>query len=173
MAAVGTVRGSGYAASLNVDGRGCAVRPVPGSALGRATGLVVVARTDREVAAAAAWMPGRVLVLSPPALDRDCLRRVLAATELSAFAGLIVLADDRTDLGPLAAAQAGIPMVRAIREPDRDRIRRAVRAVIDVSPVDTRGGFVPSPRRERQHRSSPPITGSTVPGTIEPSGRPA
>ena len=173
MDVAGTVRGGGYGASLSVDGRVCAARPVTGSALGHATGLVVVARSDRDVAAAAAWLPGRVLVLSHPALEADCLRRLLATTELSAFAGLIALADERTDLGPLAVAQVGIPMVRAVREPDRDRIRRAVRAVIDVSPVDTRGGFVPSPRRERQHRSSPPITGSSVPGTIDLSGRPA
>lgn len=161
------MRRAGSVATLSVEGRACAARALPGSAVGRASGLVALAQCGRGVADAVGWMPGRILVLSDAALSPPCLRWLLSSTDLTNFAGVVVLADDASQVGPLAAAGAGIPMVLVSRGPDRERVRRAVRVSIEVAPATRPVAPVPPPRPAPNRRSASNVTASTVPGTID------
>ena len=163
----GALREGHIDATLSVEGRACAARPLPGSALGIVSGLVALAWGERGVTDVLGWLPGRVLVLANASNDPRQLRQLLAAADLSTFAGLVVLADDRADPAQFGPIDADIPQVLVTRAPDRERILRAVRVSIDVGrDRPTVVPSVPAPRHERSRRMQVPMP-SAVPGIVD------
>ena len=138
-------------ATLLVDGRGCWVHAVRGSALGTASGVVVRIDSDGSLAAATSWMPGRIALVSACALTTDRLRGLVGHATDAPFAAVVVLVDERDDIGRLGAIEAAIPVLTAGRPSDRVWLERAVHADLSVHPA----GQAPLPghpvhqRRER------------------------
>lgn len=157
--------GGTYSASLSVDGRWCTARPMRGSALGRVSGLAVVAETESDVLETVAWMPGRVLVLCGDAITRTSAPVVVNSAHLATFIAIVVVTDDLSDLGHMGDDGLPIPVVVVSREADQSWLRRAVRVTVGVrarphEDVDVRGHRV-----ERRRRVATPAIGG-VPGAV-------
>jgi hypothetical protein len=137
---------------LSVDGREFAARPVPGTGVGRVSGLCVRGTSPQSVRAALDWMPGRILVLADSGLAAECLVSVARSAHLDTLSAIVVLADPGTDLGPLSQVESAVPVVVISRESDQERVRRALRLVVEVragdpGTVDLRTAAPPRPRR--------------------------
>jgi hypothetical protein len=137
---------------LSIDGREFTAQPVPGTGVGRVSGLCVRGTSPQSVRAALDWMPGRILVLADSGLAANCLASVARSAHLDTLSAIVVLADPGTDLGPLSHVECLVPVVVVTRESDQERVRRALRLVVEVGPgdpgtVDLRAASPPRPRR--------------------------
>lgn len=151
-------------ATLSVEGREFPARPLPGSAMGSASGIVVLVESEAVLHDAEAWMPGRVLVLTDKELPHRVIDALLAETRVTTFVAIVVLCDQDSDLGLLGGAQLGIPMVAITRPADREWVRRALRVTLAVHPAQA---VAPSVRRARPGRRRVPEAASTaMPGTV-------
>ncbi|MGB7981499.1 MAG: hypothetical protein WCF36_11985 [Candidatus Nanopelagicales bacterium] len=137
---------------------------MPGSGLGQALGLGVLARTIIAVRSALDWMPGRILVLADDGLAEACQERIAHSAHLRTLAGIVVLADDEMDLSHLAAVESSVPMVLVVRSHDQRCLRRAVRIGVEVRQgvpqVDLR------PHRFAHSRHAGVHADSSAPGTV-------
>lgn len=154
-----------HTASLNVDGRAFEARPLRGSALGQATGLAVVAPTERDVLEAVAQLPGRVLILCSEAITRQTVPVVVNSAHLETFVAIVVVTDDPADLGRIAVSGVPIPIVVVSREVDREWLRRAVRVTVGVRADGQAEVDVRSHRPERRRRV-PSSSSLGAPGTV-------
>lgn len=155
-----------YSASLRVDGRIVECRPMRGSGQGEVSALAAVACSERDVLDAAAWLPGRVLVLTGQAITRNTVPVVVKGAHLATFAGLVVITDDLRDLGHMGESGLPVPVVFVQREEDHAWMRKAMRVTVSVvkrsdTVLDVRGD-----RPERRRRPSMAVVNS-VPGIIK------
>jgi hypothetical protein len=149
-------------ATVGVEGRTCGARALPGSGRGSATGLVVFADSEAAVRDAAAWMPGRILVLSDEVGPPRVVEALIAEARATTFAAIVVLcADDAVPRG--GNASATIPVVAVSREADQEWVRRAVRISVTVDQTPS-AASVPTPRRRPRRVAGPVAAG--MPGTI-------
>lgn len=153
----------GLHATLTAEGRTCAVRPVRGSALGRASGVAVRVGCEAGLRHAATWMPGRIAVVSGSALSAACLQPYVGAPEEPLFAGVVVLVDEADDLARLGSLTSTVPIVAAGRPADRVWLERAMRIVLVVAAPELTPGTVPEPRHRRERR---PTVTFGPPGTV-------
>ncbi|MGV1005825.1 MAG: hypothetical protein ACOYEV_13925 [Candidatus Nanopelagicales bacterium] len=153
-----------FSASLRVDGRVVECRPMRGSGMGEVSGLAVVACTERDVLDAAAWLPGRVLVLTGRSITRNTVPVVVKGAHMATFAGLVVIADDLHDLGHMGESGLPVPVVFVQREADHAWMRKAMRVSVSVlersEVLDVRGD-----RPERRRRPAISVVNS-VPGIV-------
>ena len=151
---------------LSVDGREFAAQPVPGTGVGRVSGLCVRGTSPQSVRAALDWMPGRILVLADSGIAPECLVSVARSAHLDTLSGIVVLADGGTDLAPLSRVECAVPVVVVSRESDQERVRRAVRLVVEVHAGDPESVDLrtPSPPRPRRGGSASIVLGT--PGTV-------
>ena len=158
-------------ASLLLDGRECSVHPFRGSALGRASGVVVRIGNDASLDGATGWMPGRIAVVTVAALTTDTLRHLVGHHHgEEPFAGVVILVDERDDLSRLGGVEAGVPVVVSGRSADRVWLQRAVHADLWVHVPGQPSLAAPvRPRRERHD-----AVRFGEPGTVRfhPSGAP-
>jgi hypothetical protein len=154
-------------ATLSVEGRACAARPLSGCAVGHVAGVAVLADSEHAMHEAEAWMPGRILVLTDDRIPHRVIDALLAEARATTFAAIVVLCHDDADLGRLGDARLGIPIVVVTRPTDRERVRRAVRLSLSVQPAQAG----PSVRGRhhvrhagRRHVDGPVAT--QVPGTV-------
>jgi hypothetical protein len=162
-------------ATVITEGRECQARALPGSAVGSATGPVVLADCVSTLHASAGWMPGRILVLTEHAATLEILDELLDAPNALGFVGIVVLADERsTSLAqegdPPSRSIAAIPVVLVSRAQDRECVRHAVRLSLQVQDTAIEAP-IPAPRHHLRRRGAPPgrsRDGShRVPGTID------
>ena len=153
----------GLHATLTAEGRTCAVRPVRGSALGRASGVAVRVGCEASLQHAATWMPGRIAVVSGSALSAACLQPYVGVSEEPLFAAVVALVDEADDLARLGTLTWAVPIVAAGRPADRVWLERAVRLVLAVAAPDLNPGSVPEPRHRRERR---PTVTFGPPGTV-------
>lgn len=155
--------GAGYVATLNVEGRYCAARPLRGSCLGTATGLCVHVDSPTGLRAAATSLPGRILVL-----DRDALvQGILDGLPVGAtFAAIVVLTADRAALERIGSPLVDVPSVAVSRPIDQEHVRRAVRVTVTVQDGPSATPAVPTPRHSSRRRAPGP-TAARTPGTID------
>lgn len=159
-------KGAGeYSASLNVDGRPCAARPMRGSGLGEATGLAVVAASEQEVLDAVSWMPGRILVLCGEAITPAAVPVIINSAQLATFRGIVVITDDQVDLGHMGDTRLPIPIVYVHRQADQAWMRRAVRITVCVQTHGEHTLDVRNARTERTRRTLPTAV-LGAPGTV-------
>ncbi len=156
---------SAFSASLRVDGRIVECRPMRGSGTGEVSGLAVVAGSDRDVLDAAAWLPGRILILVGSALTRNTVPVVVKGAHMATFAALVVISDDLLDFGHMGESGLPVPVVFVEREADHAWMRKAMRVTVSVSEradnvLDVRGG-----RSERRRRPTVSVV-TSVPGTV-------
>lgn len=172
----GSVAGTGaLQATLSAEGRSCSARAMRGTAVGSACGPAVVAEHADSLRDAAAWMPGRILVLCGDALSPQVLTSVL--TGPPSFAAVVALTGDPETLGTPADEDgdmptAAIPLVAVVREQDQLWVRRAVRLFVEVQVgtqlrLERSGPQIVLPRPRRPRRSGVPTLGVPgVPGAV-------
>ncbi len=119
-------------ATLDVDGRPCAARPMRGSGAGHAEGLATVARTVDDVLEACRWMPGRVLVLCAGAITPESSSVIARSARLATFAAIVVVAQDVTALARMGAERLPVPAVVVTRAEDRALVCRATQVSVGV-----------------------------------------
>lgn len=153
-------------ATLSVDGRACRARPMAGSGEGTASGLAVLAQTEGEVLEAAAWMPGRVLILCGEAITRSTIPVVVNSAHLSTFVGIVVVTRDLVDLGHMGTGGLPIPVVVVQRDADLQWMRRAVRVTLGVHPVADEEIDIRLPTQDRRRRQQPVPALLGPPGTV-------
>lgn len=162
--------GAGFVATLSVEGRPCAARPLRGSCLGTATGLCTHVDAPGALRAAATSLPGRILVLAGEALVDGALDRLPVG---STFAAIVVLTGDRADLERIGAPLIDVPCVAVAQAVDQELVRRAVRVTITVQDGPGPAVELPVPRQAvRRRRAAGAPAGSSVPpartpGTID------
>jgi hypothetical protein len=167
---LGARSGAGFVASLSVEGRPCAARPLRGSCLGTATGLCVHVDSPSGLRAAATSLPGRILVLSGEALVDGVLDSLPVG---STFAAIVVLTGDRVALERIGSPLIDVPCVAVAHAVDQDCVRRAVRVTVTVQDGPAPIAEVPAPRRAVRARRPPGPAGVTTlpptrtPGTID------
>ncbi len=151
-------------ALLDVEGRACEVRPLRGTGIGRVCGPAVVVDSLEALRVATGWLPGRVLVLGPDAIEPACLA-ILDRLPAGAFAAIVVLTDDVAALAGLNLPGGQVPAVAVLRPTDRDMVRRGILICVTVADRSEVRHRVPAPRRPRRR---PGVTQrSGVPGTID------
>lgn len=155
-------------ATLTVEGRTCAARPIPASCVGAASGLAVVADSARAARDATRWMPGRILVLTEQGLAACLDGGVLADLARWGFAAVVLLVQDEP---AVRADWPHLPIVVVSRPQDQEHVRRAVRICVEVVDAPTTATTVPRPRHPRRRQRIAPwhASGSVhrVPGTID------
>lgn len=156
--------GAGYTATLSVEGRPCAARPLRGSCLGTASGLCVHVDSRAALHGAATSLPGRILVLSGGALTPGVLDALPVG---STFAGIVVLTGERAVLQQIGSPLLDIPSVTVSRPVDQDLVRRAVRVSVTVQDGPIVVPALPSPRPVVRRRLPVGNGGSRTPGTID------
>lgn len=154
-----------YSATLRVDGRFVESRPMRGSGTGEVSGLAVVACCDRDVLDAAAWLPGRVLILNGSALTRNTVPVVVKGAHMATFAALVVITDDLLDFGHMGESGLPVPVVFVEREADHAWMRKAMRVTVSVTKRDDRVLDVRGTRPERRRRPAISVV-TSVPGTV-------
>lgn len=140
---------------------------MPGSGLGEASGLAVIARGEREVLDAASCLPGRVLILTGRAITRRTMPVVVKGAHMATFASLVVISDELRDLGHMGDSGVPVPVVFVSCEADKFWMDRAMRVTVSVTrktldPIIDVRLERPEQRRRRQPLGSAP----SVPGTV-------
>jgi hypothetical protein len=152
-------------ALLEVEGRACAVRPLRGTGIGSVCGPAALVDSLEGLRAATRWLPGRVLVLGPAALEPACLAH-LDALPPGAFAAIVALTDDVHALAGLRLTSGLVPAVAVLRPAEREMVRRGVLICVAVTDQPEQRHPIPAPRRPRR-RTQGGTTRSAVPGTID------
>lgn len=164
-------RSGEFTATLSVEGRRCIVQALPGSALGRATGLVCVVDSAARMRGARTWLPHRILVAADEAARASAITDLLGERADWTFGAIVVLADETGDPG-LLELRSPIPLVRVVRPPDRECVRRAVRLSVEVATSPIVAPSLPARGLDRRRRV-PSRSAHGVPGTTHQIHHPA